>query len=143
MAAVINQVQGMIEKVSQAIQFVFIFTVLAGFSVLYAAIVATQDERIYEAAIFRTLGAHRQQMQRAWAVEFAILGGLAGILAAAGASMLGYVIAEQILHFEYRFDPWIWLIATPLGAITVLIGGLLGTRAALSTPPILTLRNLA
>ncbi len=143
MATVINQVQGMIEKVSQAIQFVFIFTVLAGFSVLYAAIVATQDERIYEAAIFRTLGAHRQQMQRAWAVEFAILGGLAGILAAAGASMLGYVIAEQILHFEYRFDPWIWLIATPLGAITVLIGGLLGTRAALSTPPILTLRNLA
>ena len=76
-------------------------------------------------------------------MEFAILGGLAGILAAAGASMLGYVIAEQILHFEYRFDPWIWLIATPLGAITVLIGGLLGTRAALSTPPILTLRNLA
>lgn len=143
MATVINQVQGMIGKVSQAIQFVFIFTVLAGFSVLYAAIVATQDERIYEAAIFRTLGAHRQQMQRAWAVEFAILGGLAGILAAAGASMLGYVIAEQVLHFEYRFDPWIWLIATPLGAMTVLVAGLLGTRAALSTPPVLTLRKLA
>lgn len=143
MAAVINQVQGMIEKVSQAVQFVFIFTILAGFSVLYAAIVATQDERIYEAAIFRTLGAHRQQMQRAWAVEFAILGGLAGILAAAGASMLGYVIAEQVLHFDYRFDPWIWLVATPLGAVTVLVAGLLGTRAALSTPPVLTLRNLA
>lgn len=143
MATVINQVQGMIEKVSQAVQFVFIFTVLAGFSVLYAAIVATQDERIYEAAILRTLGAHRQQMQRAWAVEFAILGGLSGILAAAGASMLGYVIAEQVLHFEYRFDFWIWLIAIPLGATTVLVAGLLGTRAALSTPPVLTLRKLA
>ena len=143
MATVINQVQGMIEKVSQAVRFVFIFTVLAGFSVLYAAITATQDERIYEAAIFRTLGAHRQQLQRAWAVEFALLGGLAGLLATAGASMLGYVIAEHILHFEYRFNPWIGLIATPLGALIVLVAGLLGTRAALSTPPISTLRKLA
>ena len=143
MATVINQVQGMIEKVSQAVRFVFIFTVLAGFSVLYAAITATQDERIYEAAIFRTLGAHRQQLQRAWAVEFALLGGLAGLLAAAGASILGYVIAEHILHFEYRFNPWIGLIATPLGALIVLVAGLLGTRAALSTPPISTLRKLA
>lgn len=143
MATVINQVQGMIEKVSQAVRFVFIFTVLAGFSVLYAAITATQDERIYEAAIFRTLGAHRRQLQRAWAVEFALLGGLAGLLAAVGASILGYVIAEHILHFEYRFNPWIGLIATSLGAFIVLVAGLLGTRAALSTPPISTLRKLA
>ena len=110
---------------------------------LYAAITATQDERIYEAAIFRTLGAHRQQLQRAWAVEFALLGGLAGLLAAVGASMLGYVIAEHILHFEYRFNLWVGLIATPLGAFIVLVAGLLGTRAALSTPPISTLRKLA
>ena len=57
-AAVITQVQEMIKQVSQAIEFVFLFTLLAGFIVLYAAIAATQDERIHEAAIFRTLGAN-------------------------------------------------------------------------------------
>jgi len=141
-AIVINQVQQMIKQVSQAIEFVFIFTVLAGFSVLYAAIASTQDERIYEAAIFRALGARREQLSRAWAAEFAILGGLAGLFASAGASALGYVIGKHVLHLDYTFNPWIWLVGTSIGVIGVLIAGLLGTRSALSSPPLLTLRKI-
>ncbi len=141
-AIVINQVQQMIQQVSQAIEFVFLFTVLAGFSVLYAAIAATQDERIYEAAIFRALGAKRKQLSRAWAAEFAILGGLAGLFASAGASVLGYVIGKYVLHLDYTFNPWIWLVGTSIGVIGVLVAGLLGTRSALSSPPLLTLRKI-
>ncbi|MCC7091715.1 MAG: FtsX-like permease family protein [Nitrosomonas sp.] len=142
-ALVIGQVQQMIQQVSEAIKFVFIFTVLAGFAVLYAAIAATQDERIYEAAIFRTLGARREQLLRAWATEFAILGGLSGLFASAGASGLGYVIGKYALHLDYTFNPWIWVIGTSIGLTGVLVGGLLGTRAALSSPPLLTLRKIA
>jgi len=141
-AIVINQVQQMIQQVSQAIEFVFLFTVLAGFAVLYAAIAATQDERIYEAAIFRALGAKREQLSRAWAAEFAILGGLAGLFASAGASVLGYVIGKHVLHLDYTFNPWIWLVGTSIGVIGVLVAGLLGTRSALSSPPLLTLRKI-
>ncbi len=141
-AIVINQVQQMIQQVSQAIEFVFLFTVLAGFAVLYAAIAATQDERIYEAAIFRTLGAKREQLWRAWATEFAILGALSGLFASAGASMLGYVIGQHVLHLNYTFNPWIWLVGTLTGMIGVLVAGLLGTRSALSSPPLLTLRKI-
>jgi putative ABC transport system permease protein len=141
-AVVISQVQQMIQQVSQAIEFVFLFTVLAGLSVLYAAIAATQDERIYEAAIFRALGARREQLSRAWAAEFAILGGLAGLFASAGASVLGYVIGQHVLHLDYTFNPWIWVIGTSIGVIGVLLAGLLGTRSALSSPPLLTLRKI-
>jgi len=141
-AIVINQVQQMIQQVSQAIEFVFLFTVLAGFAVLYAAIAATQDERIYEAAIFRTLGAKREQLWRAWATEFAILGALSGLFASAGASMLGYFIGQHVLHLNYTFNPWIWLVGTLTGMIGVLVAGLLGTRSALSSPPLLTLRKI-
>ena len=141
-AIVINQVQQMIHQVSQAIEFVFVFTVLAGFSVLYAAISSTQDERIYEAAIFRALGARREQLSRAWAAEFAILGGLAGLFASAGASVLGYVIGKHVLHLDYTFNPWIWLIGTSIGVVGVLVAGMLGTRSALSSPPLLTLRKI-
>jgi len=142
-AIVINQVQQMIHQVSQAIEFVFLFTVLAGFSVLYAAIASTQDERIYEAAIFRALGARREQLSRAWAAEFAILGGLAGLFASAGASVLGYVIGKHVLHLDYTFNPWIWLVGTSIGVAGVLVAGMLGTRSALSSPPLLTLRKIS
>lgn len=141
-AIVINQVQQMIHQVSQAIEFVFMFTVLAGFIVLYAAIAATQDERIYEAAIFRALGAKREQLFRAWAAEFAILGGLSGFFASAGASALGYVIGEHVLRLDYTFNPWIWVTGMSIGIIGVLVAGLVGTRSALSSPPLLTLRKI-
>ncbi|SEP19079.1 ABC transporter permease [Nitrosovibrio sp. Nv6] len=141
-ANIISQVQKVIEQVTNAVEFVFLFTLLAGLAVLYAAIVSTQDERIHEAAIFRTLGARRGQLARAWAAEFAILGGLAGLFAAAGASALGYVIGEYALHLAYTFNPWIWLTGLLTGMVGVTAAGLMGTRAALSTPPLMTLRKI-
>ena len=142
-AAIINQVQKVMEQVSKAIEFVFLFTLLAGFAVLYAAIASTQDERIHEAAIFRTLGARRSQLMRAWAAEFAIIGGLAGVFAAAGASALGYVIGEYALNLTYTFNPWIWLTGLLAGVLGVTIAGLMGTRSVLSKPPLTILRKVA
>ena len=141
-AAIITQVQKVIEQVTKAVEFVFLFTLLAGLVVLYAAIISTQDERIYEAAIFRTLGAKRRQLISSWAVEFAILGGLAGLFAAMGASALGYVIGEYTLNLPYTFNLWIWLIGLFAGIIGVMATGLMGTRSALTRPPIQTLRRI-
>jgi len=141
-ATIISQVHKVIEQVTKAVEFVFLFTLLAGVAVLYAAIASTQDERIHEAAIFRTLGARRGQLARAWAAEFAILGGLAGLFAAAGASALGYVIGEYALNLTYTFNPSIWLTGLLSGMIGVTAAGLMGTRSALSTPPLMTLRKI-
>ena len=142
-AAVISQVQKVMEQVAKAVEFVFLFTLLAGLAVLYAAIASTQDERVYEAAIFRTLGARRGQLLRARATEFAILGGLAGLFAAAGASALAYVVGVQVLSLPYVFNPWIGLTGLLTGVIGVTAAGLMGTRSTLSTPPLLTLRKIA
>ncbi len=141
-ASVIERVQSMIAQVSRAIEFVFLFTLLAGFAVMYAAIASTQDERIYEAAIFRTLGARKRQLASAWAVEFAILGALAGFFAAAGASVLGYLIGKYALHITYAPSLWIWVIGLLVGVGGVTLAGLLGTRDTLSQPPVLTLRKI-
>jgi len=62
--------------------------------VLYAAIAATRDERLYEAAILRTLGASRRQILLSQFAEFAGIGLLAGLIAAGGASRHG-ICAEQ------------------------------------------------
>jgi putative ABC transport system permease protein len=64
------------------------------------------------------------------------------LFAAAGASVLGYVIGHHVLHLDYTFNAWIWLIGFVAGMIGVLVAGLLGTRSALSTPPLLTLRKI-
>ncbi|MFZ9530212.1 MAG: ABC transporter permease, partial [Burkholderiales bacterium] len=107
-AQVLGQVQTMITQVSRAVQFVFLFTLLAGLVVLYAAIASTQDERLYQATIMRTMGASRSQLARANLAEFAVIGALAGLIAAAGANALGYTLAQRVINVGYEFSFALW-----------------------------------
>lgn len=142
-AQVLGQVQTMITQVSRAVQFVFLFTLLAGLVVLYAAIASTQDERLYQATIMRTLGSSRSQLARANLAEFAVIGALAGLIAVAGANALGYVLAQRVINVGYEFSYALWgigIIGTVLG---VMIAGHLGTRHVLRIAPLRVLRMLS
>jgi putative ABC transport system permease protein len=140
--ALLQQVQTIIEEVARAVEFVFLFTLLGGLLVLEAAIAATQDERRLDAAILRTLGASRRQLSAAQVAEFVALGGLAGLVAAAGATAIGYVLAERTFLIPFSWNPWVWLLGTAGGAIGVAVAGWLGTRATLKQPPLAVLRQL-
>ena len=140
-AAVMAQVRSIMEKVASAVEFVFLFTLLAGLMVLYAAIVSTQDERLYESAILRTLGASRRQIITAQLTEFATIGMLAGFVAALGASGAGYALSTKLLNLPFGFSPGLWITGIVLGGVGVAFAGWLGTRKALSPPPLQVLRN--
>jgi putative ABC transport system permease protein len=141
-AQVMAQVQKIMDQVARAVQFVFLFTLFAGLVVLYAAIASTQDERMYRAAIMRTLGASRGQLSRANLAEFAVIGALAGLIAAAGANTLGAVLASRILNLAFTFNWQVWAMGTVCGAVGVAAAGYLGTRQLLRTAPLQALRNL-
>jgi putative ABC transport system permease protein len=141
--ALLTQVQTMIEQVSRAVTFVFVFTLAAGLLVLYTGIVSTHDERAREVAIMRTLGANRKQVLRAHLAEFATIGAFAGLFAAAGASGLGYFVATNVLLLPYRIDPNIWPIGIAAGTLGVAAAGMLFTRRVLATAPLVSLRQLA
>ncbi len=140
-AAIMDHVRGIIERVTQAVEYVFLFTLVAGLMVLYAAIQATLDERVRETAILRTLGASRRQIQRGLIAEFVALGLLAGLVAAIAASIVGYVLAERIFHLDYTVNPWLWLLGLIAGGVGVGVAGVLGTRPILFKPPLQTLRG--
>ena len=142
-AQIMTQVQKMMDQVSTAVQFVFLFTLVAGLVVLYAAIASTTDEREYEAAIMRTLGASRRQIAATQFAEFALTGALAGALAAAGASGLGYVLATNVLNVPYLGNTWIWVIGIGAGSAGIALAGMLGTRHVLAVPPLQSLRRIA
>lgn len=140
-SAILRQVQSMADKVIRAVQFVFLFALGAGVLVLYAALVATQDERVQEAAVMRALGASRAQVLAAQRAEFAALGLLAGLLAAVGATAIGYLIATRGLQFDYQVNPWVFLAGPLAGLVCVGLNAWVGARAALARPPILALRE--
>lgn len=69
--AILRQLQHIMDQVAQAVQFVFLFTLIAGVIVLYATFATAADERRYELAVMRALGARRDQLRRALLAEFA------------------------------------------------------------------------
>jgi len=140
---IVRQVQSIVEQVARAVEFVFLFTLAGGLLVLQAAIAATQDERRRDAAVLRTLGASRRQLQAAQVAEFLLLGSLAGLVAAGGATAIGWALAERVFSIRYTPDPLIWLYGIAGGAIAVTLAGWLGTRATVRQPPLAILRQLS
>jgi putative ABC transport system permease protein len=140
-AAVLGQIQSLIEQVVQAVEYVFLFSVGAGLLVLFAAIQSTHDERIREAAILRTLGGNTRQLVATQAAEFVVVGALSGLLAAIAATSVGLVLARRVLDVPYTVNPVVWLIGLGVGALVVVAAGLLGTRRVLRVTPMETLRR--
>ncbi len=139
--AILRQIRDIMDRASLAVQYVFLFTLVAGVVVMLAAVQATRDERRYESAMLRTLGASRLTVLQGVAAEFCALGFLAGILAAIGASVVGMILARRLFSLEYRFDPWVWSIGLICGTLLVGISGTLATWRVVSTPPIVSLRE--
>jgi putative ABC transport system permease protein len=140
-ATILNEVRDIIERVITAVEYVFLFTVLAGLMVMYAAIHSTLDERIREAAVLRTLGAGRGQLLSSLVLEYAGLGLLSGLVGAITAGAVGMVIAHNIFGLTYVPGPTLWLSGMLIGAIGVGVAGTLGTRFVLDQPPLKTLQG--
>ena len=140
---ILAQVRSVIDRAALAVQYVFVFTLLAGLVVLLAAIQITRDERRFESAILHTLGAARRKILQGVAVEFLTLGSLSGILAAFGATALGWALAHYAFKLEYGVSPLLWPLGLMAGALIVGIAGTLATRRAVSEPPVSVLRDRA
>ncbi len=140
--AILDRVRDIIERVSSAVTWVLGFSLAAGVLVLLAALASTADERRFEIALLRTLGANSGQLNAAVLGEFAALGLLAGLVAAAGAAGTGMALARGVFQLPDYVPPAGPLAVVAIGsAVLVMLAGLAGTRRIARTPPMLVLRH--
>jgi putative ABC transport system permease protein len=140
-SGIIGQLQEVLDQVVTAVEFLFLFTLASGVLVLYAALMGSQDERTRESGLLRALGATRKQLSQAQWIEFSLVGGLSGLLAASGAAALGWALATYQFKFAWTFSPGVWLAGLAVGMACAIAGGWLGLRNVLKQPPLQTLRE--
>lgn len=140
-AALLAQVRAVIEQATRAVEYVFLFTLFAGLTVLYAAVQATRDLRRRETALLRTLGARRPQIRNGLLAEFGTLGFLSGLLAALIASAVGGLLAWQVFGFDYAINPMTFVFGVLGGTLGIGLAGWLGTRRVLEIAPLRVLRG--
>lgn len=138
---IMGELRGLLDRVSAAVQLIFVFSLAVGVLVLLAAIYARRDERAREIGLWRTLGAPRRRVMLALSTEFSMLGLLAGGLAAGAASGVAWVLADRVFELPHAPDPLIWLAGLAGGWALALGAGLLAIRPMLREPPMLSLRR--
>jgi putative ABC transport system permease protein len=142
-AAVLRQFQAVMDQLAGAVQFVFVFALIAGMVVLFAALESTHDERGYEIAVMRTLGARDSQLRAALIAEFSVLGAVAGALGGGGAAVIGWVLAAHVFKLPYQPGMSMPVLGLVVGAAAVVAAGLLGTASILRQPAVRSLRAMA
>ena len=139
--ALLGQVRAVMDKALAAIEFVFLFTLAAGLTVVFAAVQATHGERLHDATVMKTLGATRRRILGITSVEFLTLGTLAGTIGALGASAAAWAIAARVLHVEFSFNPGLLLTGAILGTVAVWLAGLRAVFSTLRQPVAQVLRE--
>ncbi len=134
-AALMKQVRGIMQKMSSAVEYVFAFSLVTGVAVLYAALVATRDERIAEATLMRVFGASRRQVSIAYFTEFALIGLIAALVATMAANILAYYISTDVLDIPFQFNLKLAIIALTIATTTIPLAAWLGLRGFLNVPP--------
>ncbi|MFP3514848.1 ABC transporter permease [Pseudomonas sp. SIMBA_077] len=138
--ALLDQLRSILAQVTIAVEYVLLFVLAAGMTVLFSGLQSTLDERIRQGALLRALGAERQLLIKARRIEFGLLGATSGFLAALGAELVS--LALYRFAFDLPWHPHPWLLVLPvLGALMVGGAGVLGTRRALNASPLTVLRE--
>jgi len=133
---IVKQLQTILTQLTQAINLLFYFALAAGFTVLFTAVYATLDQRIYEGAVMRTLGARRGLLRLTHIIEFGLLGMLAGTLAAIAGEAILYALYTRVMHIDYHPGYLQWLLLPTLGACSIGLAGYWGVRRVVDHSPL-------
>ena len=137
----LEAISALLRRVGVALSATGSVTLLAGLLVLGGAVAAGQRQRVRDAVVLKTVGATRAQIRAAWLVEYALIGLVAGVLAALAGAVAAWAVVRFVMRAEWVFLPGT-LAATVVGcALLTLACGQIGTALALRARPGPLLRN--
>ena len=133
--AIMMQIKDLISKAAMAIQAIFGFTLISGIIVLFAALQSQRAERRRELAILKTIGASRKQLKKTILTEFALVGGIAGLLAGTFAMLASNIAAYSLFDLQPTFNFFLIILGVLSGALLVGIAGYINLRPLLQVAP--------
>ena len=137
---IIARIQAVVENVVRAVSIVGGVALFSGVLILIGAVAMTKFQRVYEAAILRTLGASTRTLGMMLALEYCALGLLAGLIGAAGAFGLSWAVTKHLFEIPWRPAPGLLAIGTLLTMVLVGTIGVLSSADVLRRKPLSTLR---
>jgi putative ABC transport system permease protein len=137
---VLATIRSAVDNVTLAISIVGAIALVSGSLILAGAVAMTKFQRVYEAAILRTLGASTRTLGAMLALEYGGLGLLAGVVGAAGALALTWSVSRYVLDIPWHPAPGLALAGAAVTTMLVGIVGVTSSYDVLRKKPLGTLR---
>jgi putative ABC transport system permease protein len=138
---VLDRLTGVLDQIALAVRLMAAFSVGAGLVVMAGALAITRKQRLYQSVILKTLGATRGFVARVFAVEYALLGGAAGLAGSALAAALAWAVVRWVFDVPWRWAPGTLAAGVLAATGLALLVGVLGTRRLLGRQPLDVLRG--
>jgi putative ABC transport system permease protein len=138
---ILDSVGRVVDRISLVIRLMAALAILAGLIVLAGALAATRYQRIYDAMIFKSIGARRRTVAGMFLVEYAVLGTAAGLVGAVLATALSWGVMRWILDVPWLFQPSAIAIGILMTVVLTVSVGVLSTFRILGLKPLPVLRQ--
>lgn len=139
-ADIVRNVNRILSNITRAVSFIGGFVFLSGALILVGSIAMTKFQRVYEAAVLKTLGAKRRTLLAIIIAEYALLGLVAGLVGSLAAAALSYAVSRYVLDLEPAFTPAINLTGIAATVFFVTLVGVLSSFDVLTRKPLAILR---
>lgn len=140
--SILAEVRAMVDKLTRAIEAMFLLALAAGVLVLWASLTATRDERLADVGLMRALGASRRQVRSVVLAELVWLGAVSGLLAALGAMGIGVLAAVKLFSLPLLLNWWLLPLGMAGGVLVVTLAGWPLVGKVTRTPPLTVLRAI-
>lgn len=137
---ILQTISDVMAKVTLAITVVGGLVLFSGGLILVGAVAMTKFQRVYEAALFKTLGANTRTIAKMLLFEYGVLGSLAGVIGSAGAVALTWGVSRYALEIPWRIFAGEHVGGVALTAVLVGAVGVLSSLDVLRNKPLATLR---
>lgn len=137
---VLESIRKVFEVVTVAIDVVGTLVILTGGLILIGAVAVTKFQRVYEAAVFKTLGASSRAIAAMLMVEYGLLGTIAGAVGSFGALALGWGISRFALDIPWRPVLHENALGTAATSLLIMIIGVAASADVLKRKPLAALR---
>ena len=137
---VIRTIRRILDYVTMAISIVGGIALFSGTLILVGSVAMTKFQRLYESAIFKTLGANTRLLTTMLALEYGVLGILAGSVGSVGAVGLSWILTRQVFEVAWFAAPLTALVGVLVTALVVGVVGVGSSVDVLRRKPLVTLR---
>ena len=138
--AVINTVRRVLGYVTLAISVVGAVALFSGALILIGSVAMTKFQRVHDAAVFRVLGGDTRTLATMLALEYGVLGVLAGAVGSAGALVLTWALARHVLGITWFPSALTNVVGGVVTAAAVAVTGVVASLDVLRRKPLATLR---